>query len=81
MYFAPESPLQVLAKEAAVIGGMMGVHVHPALRMVIGAVLVAVGFAHGRAIAMAVLGVALFVWGAVAWAGGERRPARDEPPR
>ena len=45
------------------IGGMMGVHVHPALKALIGVVLTVVGLSRHHAAAMVVLGIVVFVWG------------------
>ena len=62
------------------IGGMMGVHVHPALKALIGVVLTVVGLSRHHAAAMVVLGIVVFVWGATDWVVSARTP-REEPDR
>jgi hypothetical protein len=62
------------------IGGMMGVHVHPALKALIGVVLTVVGLSRHHAAAMVVLGIVVFVWGAIDWVVSARAP-REEPDR
>lgn len=53
---------------------MLGMELHPAARIAIGAVVVAIGLMRGNAAPMVVVGGALVVWGLVAWAGrAERR--------